>query len=309
MKTGLVLSGGSIKGAFQAGAIREILDAGVEPAGIYGISVGSLNGGFLTDRAGRAEKQGAKPDWPAIGQELGNFWLEKIDSFGKIGKKRNFFSLAWQVAFSNFAGLIDTGRIHELIKSTLNEDNLRNSPAIFRAGSVNMADGSLFQAQNDTPNLIEYIIASTAIPVMMPVSMVSSQPLVDGGVRDVAAMKPAIEDGAEEIVCVLCQPRNLTGTQINCGNLLQFAERLMEIVVNETVNNDIEWAQYINDNTPADGTPAASGPMAGYRRVPLTVIRPGGPLNIDLTDFDRADIQRIYDEGRAAARIELAKRI
>lgn len=308
MKTGLVLSGGSIKGAFQAGAIREILEAGVEPTGIYGISVGSLNGGFLADRAGRAKKMGKKPDWPAIGKELGTFWLENINSFGKIGKKRGLFCLIWQLLQSKFGGLIDTKNLQVLVKSILNEDNLRNSPAIFKAGSVNMADGSLFQAQNDTPNLIDYIIASTAIPVMMPVSMVSSQPLVDGGVRDVAAMKPAIDDGAEEIVCVLCQPRNLTGTQINCGNLLQFAERLMEITVNETVNNDIDWAEFINAHTPPDGTLAASGPMAGYRHIPLTVIRPAGPLNIDLTNFNRDDIERTYEEGRAAARIELAKK-
>jgi len=308
MKTGLVLSGGSIKGAFQAGAIREILDAGIEPGGIYGISVGSLNGGFLTDRAGQAERPGGKPDWPAIGRELGDFWMKHIDSFGKIGKKRNFFSLAWQVAFSNFKGLVDTGSLHELVKGMIKEENIRSSSIIYKAGSVNMADGSLFQAKNDTPNLIEYIIASTAIPVMMPVSMVSGQPLVDGGTRDVAALKPAIEDGAEEVVCVLCQPRDLAGTEINCGNLMHFADRLMEIVVNETVNNDIEWAEYINQNTPADGSPAATGPMAGYRRVPLTVIRPAGPLNINLTKFDRKDIERIYEEGRAAAKIELAKR-
>ena len=116
MKTGLVLSGGSIKGAFQAGAIREILDAGIEPTGIYGISVGSLNGGFLTDRAGRAHRQGQKPDWAAIGKELGSFWLENIDSFGKIGKKRGVHGLLWRLFFSRFAGLIDTSRLQNLIK-------------------------------------------------------------------------------------------------------------------------------------------------------------------------------------------------
>jgi NTE family protein len=308
MKTGLVLSGGSIKGAFQAGAIREILDAGVKPAGIYGISVGSLNGGFLTDRAGQAGRKGETPDWPAIGEELGRLWLETINSFGKIGKKRGSLKLVWNLLWSKFDGLIDTGKLQALVNEILDEDNLRESPAIFKAGSVNVADGTLFEADNRTPNLIKYIIASTAIPVVMPVSKISGQPLVDGGVRDVAAMKPAIEDGAEEIVCVLCQPRDLAGAQINTGNLMHFAERLMDIIINETVNNDIEWAQFINDHTPEDGTVVLSGSMQGYRRVPLTVIRPSGPLDINLTDFSRVDIERIYEEGRAAAKPELQKR-
>jgi len=46
----LVLSGGSIKGAFQAGAIGHVLTK-FEPDLIVGTSVGSLNGGFLADRA------------------------------------------------------------------------------------------------------------------------------------------------------------------------------------------------------------------------------------------------------------------
>ena len=308
MKTGLVLSGGSIKGAFQAGAIREILDAGVKPAGIYGISVGSLNGSFLTDRAGQAGRKGETPDWSAIGKELGRFWLERIDSFGKIGKKRGALKLLWNLLRGKFDGLIDTGNLHNLVDDMVDEDNLREAPVIFKAGSVNMADGTLLEADNRTPNLIKYIIASTAIPVIMPVSKISGQPLVDGGVRDVAAMKPAIDDGAEEIVCVLCQPRDMTGMQINTGNLMQFSERLMDIVINETVNNDIAWAEFINEHTPEDGSLALSGPMEGYRRVPLTVIRPSGPLDIDFTHFGRSDIERIYEEGRTAAKPELKKR-
>lgn len=49
-----VLSGGSIKGAFQAGVITDLLTSGsFMPDAIYGTSVGSLNGAFLADRAGR----------------------------------------------------------------------------------------------------------------------------------------------------------------------------------------------------------------------------------------------------------------
>ena len=64
----LVLGGGSIKGAFQAGAVAEVLARGLEPGIITGISVGALNGAYLTERAGRAAP--AAPGWNAIGQEL-----------------------------------------------------------------------------------------------------------------------------------------------------------------------------------------------------------------------------------------------
>ena len=45
----LVLGGGSIKGAWQAGAIRAVLESGYQPDFITGISVGSINGPFLVN--------------------------------------------------------------------------------------------------------------------------------------------------------------------------------------------------------------------------------------------------------------------
>ncbi|MEE9443308.1 MAG: patatin-like phospholipase family protein [candidate division Zixibacteria bacterium] len=302
MKTALVLSGGSIKGAFQAGAIQEVLESGIKPTAIYGISVGSLNGGFLADKAGRDFAQSQSIDWPKIGEELADFWRTKITSFDKIGKKHGFFSLAKSLVFSTFDGMIDTKRLRDLINSIMTEENIQNAPIIYKAGTVNIANGKLILADKTTTNLVKYIIASTAIPVVMPVSMISKQPFVDGGVRDVATLNPAIEDGADEIICILCQPKDLSATSINLGKLEEFAERIMEIVVNETVNNDIEWAQYINEHCPEDGSPVTSGPFEGYRHVKLTIIRPTGPLDIKLTDFNANDIKRIYDNGREIAK-------
>jgi predicted acylesterase/phospholipase RssA len=43
-KKALVLSGGSVKGAFQAGALKAVFETGYAPEIITGISVGSLNG-------------------------------------------------------------------------------------------------------------------------------------------------------------------------------------------------------------------------------------------------------------------------
>ncbi len=85
----LVLSGGSIKGAFQAGAVAEILGSGFTPDAIYGVSVGGLNGAFLADRAGRAAIRNEPPDWAKIGEDLATFWKEKITSFDEIGDTKS----------------------------------------------------------------------------------------------------------------------------------------------------------------------------------------------------------------------------
>jgi len=85
-KVALVLSGGSIKGAFQAGAIKTILDNDYVPSSIHGISIGSLNGAFLANKAGQ-DGNGQLP-WKTYAQDLQDFWFEKITSFSAIGKKK-----------------------------------------------------------------------------------------------------------------------------------------------------------------------------------------------------------------------------
>ncbi|MFH2055187.1 MAG: patatin-like phospholipase family protein [bacterium] len=303
-KTALVLSGGSIKGAFQAGALQEVLSSGIQPDAIYGISVGSLNGGFLADRAGKAALAGNDPDWPAIGNELVQFWQGEIDSFDKLGKERGKVSLLWSVIRGKFDGAIDTARLQKLVKQILSEDDLAAYPGIFKAGAVNLISGELVQADqhNSARQLREFIIASTAIPVVMPSSMIGRTPYVDGGARDVATLHEAIADGATRIICILCQEEKMGAAAVDPGNLVEFGDRLMGIVTNETLNNDLQYAQLINELL-ATGKlqPEDKGDGESYRQLDLTIIRPASPLNIELTDFDTDDIKRLIKLGREAA--------
>ena len=76
-KTALVLSGGSIKGAFQAGALEIVLGQRA-PAFISGISVGSLNTVWLANEAGAAARRQQSVDWAKLGRGLASFWQERV---------------------------------------------------------------------------------------------------------------------------------------------------------------------------------------------------------------------------------------
>jgi NTE family protein len=308
MRRALVLSGGSIKGAFQGGAVCEILKWGFVPDAIYGVSVGSLNGAFVAERAGRARRNDQNLDWSAIADELVRFWADNITSPDKVGHKRSGRQVAWNILWNKFDGFIDTEPLRKLVHDTFDEQNLRESPVYFAAGVVNIASGRYFDANIGFPNLLEYIIAGTSIPGTMPVSMVASQPLQDGGIRNVTPIGTAIHDGADDIICVVCQAENIAAATFNRHNILQYTERIMDIVINEIVNNDLEWARYINEYCPRDGRPVSDGPFAGYRYVPITVIRPAVPPHLDLTNFTAVQIADLIEVGRFAARSELAKR-
>lgn len=54
-KTALVLSGGGFKGAYEAGAIKALAEAGIVPDVVVGISAGSLNGAYVCNLAASGE--------------------------------------------------------------------------------------------------------------------------------------------------------------------------------------------------------------------------------------------------------------
>lgn len=304
MKTALVLSGGSIKGAFQVGAINAIIEKGIKPEIIYGISVGSLNGSFIAHEAGKQNKPVEQLDWASISAELERFWIDKITEPKDVTKKRSLLSLGGAALFGRFKGLVDTTPLHDLVRHTINRDTLLKSAVKLTVGAVNILEGTIVYANPSFTNFLDYVLASTSIPIMMPgvnITGTGKGHYLDGGMRDVAPMKIAIKQGATKIICVTCQSEKISPMTFNYGNLKHLSERIMDIIVNETTNNDIEWATSVNPFLPPDGSPMPDGPLKGYRKLDITLIRPPKQLELDLQDFDTDDIKRLINMGYTEA--------
>lgn len=285
----LVLSGGSVKGAFQAGAIKAVLNNGFRFDGIYGISVGSLNGAFIASEAGKQKVSREKLDWQKLGESLVDFWSERIRKPEDIIIRRSKTSAIGSVIFRNFKGLYDTRPIQSLVRNTISVANLIGSPVRLKVGAVNISDGEIIYAIPSDVNFIDYLLASSAIPIIMPPVYIGGnkgKPYLDGGIRDIAPVSLAIKEGATEIVCISCHALKLGGSSVDCENLPSLANRVIEIMVNEIINNEISRAEFINECVPEDGTVKLSEPFAGCRKVKLTVIRPSQPIEMDLENFD-----------------------
>jgi NTE family protein len=297
MKRALVLSGGSIKGAFQAGAIQQVLNEGFEPDIIHGISVGSLNGSFLVNETG---KRNNDYDWVAIGNTLVDFWKKEINKPSDLMEKKSFFKLAKELLFNRFDGIISNEPLEKLVKRILSLENLRKSNIDFTAGAVDMVTGKLKSFNPSNPSLIDGVIASTTIPIMMPISHIGGIPYYDGGLRDVAPLKSVIEKGAEEIVIILCQSEELTEKDFNTGKLMHLVSRIMDIVVNETVNNDIARMQDINCQVPKSYNVIKKGIHTGKKRIKFKIIRPQKELVVKIDKFKKRDIERMIALGKIA---------
>jgi NTE family protein len=290
----LVLSGGNIKGAYQAGIVSTLLQAGYVPEIATGISVGALNAGYLAGLA----PAGSVPDWPAIGRRLEGFWREHVTSPESFVKKRGIPSVLWNLIRKQWKGLVDTEPLVEVVRRELAAVDPRKTAIRLRIGAVNILSGDLVYKDSTEPRLVDYILASTAEPVAMPLQVIADQPYYDGGLRDIAPLKQAIELGATRVVCALCQTVGVSPVEphFNRGDAFHLVSRVVAITSNEIVRNDIETFLEVNRQIMIDG----SQPMlADKRYIPILVIRPFAPIPFDVENFTPADIARMIDQGRA----------
>lgn len=325
----LVLSGGSVKGSYQAGAIVEVLNSKFlptdaepfRPDAIYGVSVGALNGAFLSERAGRAVNPAAPGlDWPALAAELEQFWVGRITSFKVLGKKRRIPGLVIKIIRKKFNGLASMKRSEELMNEIFEVENFRKSPVHYAAGVVDMRAGNYFDAtiEKFPKNLIDYIVASTREPINMNLKFISAgagddeeKPFADGGIRNVAPLREAIHNGAKRIVVIALKPKLVSPMpdKDSVKDLMDLVKRTSGIMVNELLNNDIDEALRINTLCKAPDNPSTedddfvltTGPDQGKHYIPIIVIRPQEQLDIKLTDFDSADIARMIAKGKEDA--------
>ena len=305
----LVLSGGNIKGAFQAGAVRAILQAGYRPEIVTGISVGALNGGFLVGQAGKNPAAG--PDWPAIGDRLVDFWRTRVTGPDVLLKPRGWFDLALRILRGKWDGLAKMEPLYRLVRATLNPADLAASPVRCAFGAVSIDTGGIVYSPGDPGTaaaLVDYIIASTQEPVGMQLYRIGDQWYYDGGLRDLAPLKRAIGLGATSIVCVACQAQDVgpTGASFDRGDAMALVGRVTEIVTNELLNGDLETLVEVN-RLLAEAGPVPT--LAGKRVIPLLLVRPDRTIELAIRKFRTADIEAMAALGadRARARIIAAR--
>lgn len=286
-----------MKGAFQVGVIQAVLESGFEPEMVYGISVGALNTTFLANEAGKRQRENLKTDWPLAGRKLLEFWIKHITQPQDISALRSRVMLGMNTLMSRFDGIVDPSPLHRLIRKNVQAENLAASPLHVKIGAVNIETGEIRYVSPDQPEYLDFVFASSSIPLLMPAVQIGRALYLDGGLREVAPVRQAIEDGATEIVLIACHsPLLYQPEDVNPRNLITLTERVRDITVNQIVNSNIIWAEAYVDRSILRGKP-----------MKLTVIRPQAPLYLDLQHFTSDDISRLIIEGYRAGRETLMK--
>jgi NTE family protein len=341
----LVLSGGGVKGAYQAGAVAEILQPkyGFRPTAVYGISVGSINGGMLATCVGRQILEGKQPNMTAAAEELEKYWQDENTDLSKIGKRRWVGFVLWEVLWRNFHGMINVDKSIEIMREKILPENLLHAAGDegrlkFYAGAFNLTTGDYFNAPFDHKIIIDYVIASCMEPVVMPMWIIPKEgeekkawyrkrwegvtdwygrtfhklkhedrleSWLDGGVHNVAPLSDAIDQGYDDIVCVLCTPPKL-GRGSFQGDLAAIGERISDVVTQTLLDKDILLAKKISELV-RDGrlnglkVKSQDGSYRPYRNVDLTVVRPGDDLQVNIQSLAVGQVPEMIRQGRKDA--------
>src|SRR5215207_11035029 len=216
-----VLSGGAGLGAIQVGMLHALSEHGVEPDLIVATSAGAINGAFIATREQTVD----------TADELAAIW--------RPISRTQIFPLN---PLSGLLGLLGTrdhlvpdSGLRRLVAEHLDAEYLEDLPIPLHVVAVDVVTGE--ELLLSAGPLLEAVIASAAIPAVLPPVRWEDRQLMDGGVANNTPISHAIELGAREIyvlptghACALERPPDSAqGMALHALSLLTYSRLIADI--------------------------------------------------------------------------------
>lgn len=295
-KTGLCLSGGGAKGAFEVGVFEYLAEhPDLYPYGFdsaSGCSVGAVNLGGLARY---------KPGPSQIGlwtKYMVECW-DKLDKTSDVWTKRfpPYLAGLWNPSIG------DNTPIKTLLLELLSEnfqDIGEGTPCEVAAWDL-LSGRPLYFSLNDAKDVqevVSFIAASSSFPLAFPPEQVGPYYCTDGGITEIAPAARLIKSGCERILAVVCRNPS-TPTVMKKSDLqtvMAVASRCLDGMESEVVMGDLEKIRLWNLLVES-GHPSAKG----KKLITLDVIVPSESLG-DPLDFTPALTLKRRKQGYADAR-------
>jgi NTE family protein len=197
-KTGLVLSGGAVRGIAHLGVLQALEEKKIKIDIIAGASAGALAGAFIAEGY-------------HSGEILEIFLKKKIFEIMSIAVPRT--------------GLFKVERLKSILKSQLKTENIEDLKIPLVISATNFYEGKI--EYFDKGPLVETLIASASIPILFELAKLNNKVYIDGGIMDNLPIKP-IRDKCEKLIAVYTNP---IGKIEKTKNLIQVAERAFHLAI------------------------------------------------------------------------------
>ncbi len=287
-KLGLLLPGGGTKGAFQAGALKYLInDFGRKYDVVAGFSIGALNGS-------------------AVAQGDFNRALELWENTKSPG---DFIGGNW----SFYKGLLSMKPLRKRIEAQLDVDKLRASKTKFLFTVVDLQKGVLVEKDKFAEPFIDWLLASCSIPGVFEPIEIDGHQFVDGGVLSMEPLAHAIREGVDEIDIIPCRSLKQPESEKRIATIIEVAQRCLDLIQSDMLRVDVDrcrglnkvinkWGDFKGSVNIVEGfilnlaERREDFPLKEYRHVKLNIIQPDRDY-IDVLDFDQEKIRAAMDAG------------
>lgn len=193
----LVLDGGGARGAYQIGAWKALLEAGVKINAVAGTSVGALNGALICmGDLGKAEKVWREISFSKV-MDVDDAWMEKL--FDGENKVSEVLYELWNVLKE---GGVDVTPLRNLIHENIDEKKIRESGLEFCMLTFSVTDMKEVDISiHDIPEgmLEDYLLASAYL-VGFKNEKLHGKTYIDGGFVDNVPMGSLVDRGYKDII-------------------------------------------------------------------------------------------------------------
>ena len=179
-----MFGGGGNLGAIQVGMADALIARGIRPDLVLGCSVGALNGAAIAADPG-----------PGGAARLVETWLDPA-TWQVFGGSR-FLSGPW-LLFRRGRSMVGNERLRALIERSLEVRNFEDLTLPFQVVATSLRSG--LARWFDKGPMVEPILASAALPAVLPPVTIDGDLLIDGGVVDNVPISRAVDLGATRII-------------------------------------------------------------------------------------------------------------
>lgn len=220
MSTAFVLTGGGSLGVVQAGMLAALHDHGIEPDLLVGTSAGALNAAHLAGAGTTGDRIAS----------LELLWqqVRRRDMF--VAQPRRWLAATIGTAPSLFTD----APLRALVERHLGFDRLEDARLPVHVVATDLVTG-VGVALSEGP-AVSAVLASAAVPGLLPPVRRQGRTLVDGGVGEFDALRHAEAWGAQDIYllpagypCAGPAPSTALGTSLTALSLLLHRQLLAQV--------------------------------------------------------------------------------
>ena len=266
MKKGLILEGGAMRGLWTAGVIDVMMEHGIEPDGLIGVSAGAAFGcNYKSRQIGRAIRYNMR--------------------FAKDSRYSGWRSLFTSGDYFNAEfGYHIVPKQYDIF----DDDAFDKNPMEFIAVCTDVETGKpVYQPLTKaTPITYDWIRASASMPLMSRIVELEGKKLLDGGVGDSIPLEYFESIGYDRNVVILTQPLGFQKTHNKLMPLMRIALRKYPNMIKAMDERHIMYNQEL--------AYVAQAEQEGR----CLVIRPDGKIPIGHISHNPEEMRHVYELGR-----------